>query len=462
MKATAGKHEATCYNDHIAGVFAYCDNTGMDVIYRSQKGRCTQKEEDMKEITLQEVLAAREARWHLQQRLLNQFHKPLLCFTMNIAGPVKRSREGDLAFRWALSALRLRLGGNLMYQELTDAPTGMEAALVCDLPPQTLKDLAVELETATPVGRLFDMDVIGPDGEKLSRGLPRTCLVCGGPVGPCARSRAHGLPAIQAATTKLLRDFAAEYLAELGVQALLQEVELTPKPGLVDRRNSGAHRDMDLPMFRRSAHSLRPYFQQAVQLGMERSDCMELLQKAGLAAERTMLETTGGVNTHKGAVYAFGIFLAALGSCLVRGGDVFDCSASLAQAGLPPENTHGTAAKARYGVSGARGEAMAGFPQARLGQRLLREHEGELIPVLLMLLARVEDTNLLHRGGQEGLAFVQQSARDILDGPKDEYLQRLEELDEQCIGKNLSPGGSADLLALSLLMDSTRDIWQES
>lgn len=413
----------------------------------------------MREITLQEVLEAREARWHLQQRLLKAYQKPLLCFTMNIAGPVKRSREGDYAFRWALFALQQRLGEKLIRLELTDAPTGLEAALVCDISAEVLKDLAVELETAAPVGRLFDMDVIDLDGGKLSRGVPRTCLVCGGPVGPCSRSRAHGLPAIQAATEELLRGFAADHLADLGVQALIQEVELTPKPGLVDCRNSGAHTDMDLTMFRRSAHSLQPYFRRAVQLGMEQADCMKALQKEGLVAEQTMFAATGGVNTHKGAIYAFGIFLAALGSCLVRGGDVFARSAELARAGLPPENTHGTTVKMRYGAPGARGEAMAGFPQARMGQRLLREHEGDMVPALLTLLARVEDTNLLHRGGQEALRFVRKSAEEILSGPKADYVQRLEELDDQCIKKNLSPGGCADLLALSLLMDSTMDIW---
>ena len=172
-----------------------------------------------------------------------------------------------------------------------------------------------------------------------------------------------------------------------------------------------------------------------------------------------MLEATGGINTHKGAVYAFGIFLAALGNCISRGGDVFEVSAALAKAGRPPENTHGTAVKSRYGAGGARGEAMAGFPQAQMAQRLLRENGGDLLPVLLNLLAQVEDTNLLHRGGQEGLALVQQAARNILDGARETYVRGLEQLDGLCIEKNLSPGGCADILALSLLMDSTQDIW---
>lgn len=415
----------------------------------------------MREITLLEVLDAREARATAQKRLLEQYKKPLLGLNMNIAGPVKRSGLIDLAFRAALDELRRSLGSVILHEELTDAATGLEAIWVCDLPAEEIKSLAMKIETAKPAGRLYDLDVIGLDGTKLSRSTPRTCLVCGGPVGPCSRSRAHGLDAIRAATDALLRNFAAEYLADLAVQALVDEVNLTPKPGLVDRRNSGAHNDMDLNMFHRSAHCLRPYFHQAATLGMEQEHCMKKLQQAGLRAETAMLEVTGGINTHKGAIYAFGLILAALGSTLVRGGDIFALSAALAQAGFPPKgNTHGAAAKARYGVSGARGEALSGFPHARSAQQLLRQHSGDPLPALLTLLTKVEDTNLLHRGGMDGLQFVQREAASILAGNPANYTSSLLSLDDECIARNLSPGGSADLLALALLLDSTRDIWQ--
>lgn len=405
----------------------------------------------MGEVGLQEVLDAREARVHRQQRLAAKFKRPLLGVTMNIAGPVKRSGLVDFAFWETLTELREQMGAGLLHEELTDAATGLEAILVCELPAEELKALAVGLETVRPVGRLCDLDVIGLDGQKLSRKTPRTCLVCGGPAAPCARSRAHGLPAVQAATAGLLREFAPARLSELAVRALIDEVELTPKPGLVDRLNNGAHRDMDLAAFHRSAGSLGPYFRRAVELGMERADCMVPLQQAGLEAERVMLAATGGVNTHKGAIYAFGLLLAAMGAVLVGGGDLFETAAALAAAGLPSgAETHGSLAKARYGASGARGEALAGFPHARRAWAVLAG-DGPYA-ALLWLLAELEDTNLLHRGGPEGLRFVQSEARAILRGPSEEYVARLEALDSACIARNLSPGGSADLLSLCWML----------
>ena len=406
----------------------------------------------MREITLQEVLDARENRASSQKRLLAQYGKPLLGLTMNIAGPIKRSALGDFLFQQTLWELWERVGGDIVHEERLDAATGLEAILVCGLPAEEVKALAVELETARPAGRLLDLDVIGIDGEKLSRGTPRTCLVCGGPAGPCARSRAHGLAAIGEATESLLRDFAVSRLGELAVEALIFEVDLTPKPGLVDRRNSGAHRDMDRAMFHRSARALESYFRQAVLLGMERSDCMPALQAAGLAAEETMLAATGGVNTHKGAVYGFGLLLAAMGSRLVRGGDVFETAAALARAGLPPaEDTHGGRARRRYGAVGARGEALAGFPHVRRAQESMHAHG--VSGALLTLLAEVEDTNLLHRGGREGLRFVQEEAQKILAAHETAWPALLEGLDDECVARNLSPGGSADLLAMALLIE---------
>ena len=146
----------------------------------------------MREITLQEVLDAREARAERQRRLLAQWGQPLLSCTLNIAGPVKRSALGDFLFRETLRALEGALGDRLLHRETLAAETGPEALLVCALPAEAVKALGESLEDAGPAGRLLDLDVIGPEGEKRSRRSPRPCLVCGGPAGPCARSRAHG------------------------------------------------------------------------------------------------------------------------------------------------------------------------------------------------------------------------------------------------------------------------------
>ena len=398
--------------------------------------------------TLEEILRARDTRAASQRRLLNAYHLPLVSFTMNIAGPVKRTPLVELAFDAGLKELQAALGQPIA-AEVIRPHTGCEALLVYDRPAAELKAACLKLETAAPVGRLYDLDVLDVDGTKLSRPQQRTCLVCGAPVTACSRSRAHGLEAVTARTDEILTDFAAGFLASLAAEALEQEVRLTPKPGLVDQRNTGAHSDMDLPLFLRSIDVLTPYFRQMTMLGLTGADAAQL-QALGVEAEAAMFRATGGVNTHKGALFSFSVLLSALGRSLTMGGNVFSHAAAITAQLTPPKHTNGTAVAERYQVGGARAEAMAGFPTVRQAAALLEHHDP--LTVLLWLMAHTEDSNLYHRGGAEGAAFVKQQAAAILQAPPENRPVQAEALDQALIARKLSPGGCADLLALALFL----------
>ena len=400
-------------------------------------------------VTLKDILRARDTRADAQRRLLQAHRLPLVSFTMNIAGPVKSSPLIELAFDAGLAALYGTLGQPVTAEIIRPA-TGCEALLVYDRPAAALKAACLTLETTVPIGRLYDLDVLDTDGSKLSRPEPRACLICGRPVTVCSRSRAHGLDAIVGRTHEILADFAAGYLAGLAAKALTEEVCLTPKPGLVDERNNGAHSDMDLPLFLRSIDVLTPYFRQITALSLSGADAAAL-QAAGLEAEAAMFRTTGGVNTHKGALFSFSVLLSSLGRCLRLGGDVFDRSAALTAALLPPQGTNGSAVALRHQVGGARAEALAGFPTAWQAAVLLQTHDP--LTALLWLMAHTEDTNLYHRGGAEGATFVKEQAAAILAAPPEQRVTLTQALDDALIDRWLSPGGSADLLALALFLN---------
>lgn len=405
-------------------------------------------------LSMMALLEAREQRMFRQQVMLDRHHLPLISVSMNIPGPIKRDKLIELAFDSVLEQLPAAVE-----LEVLRADTGCEALLCCNLPAEQLKDLCQQLEEASPIGRLYDLDVLTPEGEKLSRAVPRTCLICGKPAFPCARSRAHSVEELTAAVWTLLKDHAAKQLADRAVSALVEEVELTPKPGLVDAANNGSHPDMDLPLFQKSAESLRPYFEQAVLLGMESSDCAAALQQAGLLAEQTMFTVTGGINTHKGAVFGMGLLLAALGSCLVREENIFDRAAELAKGCKKSAAvTHGSLVLQKHGAGGARLEAEQGFPTVQYGFRILSE-TGDRHTAFLSLLLHCADTNLLYRGGSEGLAFAQDWAKRVLATPKEQRLPLLKEMDAAFIERNLSPGGTADLFAMTLLLDKAKNIW---
>lgn len=414
-------------------------------------------------VALPEMLDARERRAALQRALLERYRLPLVCLSMNIPGAIKRTPCIRLLFDEGLRRFDA-LGFPLRRRLVLDAATGCEAFLAVHADAGALKAAAVRLEEGFPAARLLDFDVLLPGGEKLSRGEPRRCLLCDRPAAECARSRNHGLAALVQKTQALLHDFTAALLAQDARDALLSELYATPKPGLVDGNNSGAHDDMDLPLFEASAEALLPYFRQAVLHGLSRGG-MAALRRAGRAAEKAMFAATRGVNTHKGMVYSMGLLLSGMGRALAEGGDAVahaaalareDAEAMLLRARSAPD-TNGARVLAAYGARGAQGEAAAGFPHALLALERISFYRAQnagnpAALALCDLMAVVEDTNLLHRGGPAGLAFAQAAAARIGRLPMEEREAALLALDGEMIARRLSPGGSADLLALGLLL----------
>ena len=396
------------------------------------------------------MLLARDRRASRQAALLSRYGCPVISFTMNIAGPVKDSPLIRYAFRSGLRQLEALPCAQLCWEAIFE-PTGPEALLVYETQDaRLLKAFCIRLESEGEAGRLFDLDVLDANGEKLSRETGRTCLVCGGPVSVCSRSRAHGLEAITARTGAILEAFAAETLGEMAENALLAEVHFTPKPGLVDEANNGAHRDMDVPLFERSAHALRPCFEEFVRLGIQGAS-PAALQQAGVRAEQAMFAATGGVNTHKGAIYSGALLLHAAGRLLSgeEEGDLCELAAQTAAAIPAPTGTHGAAVRAQCG--GIRTEAVSGYPTAQAVLRQLRQ-SGPL-DALLLSMSRLDDSTLWHRGGAEGAQLVRSRAADILAAPASEREARTRRLDAELIERNLSPGGSADLLAMAFFLE---------
>lgn len=273
------------------------------------------------------------------------------------------------------------------------------------------------------------------------------------------------------------READARWLARLARQALIAEAELTPKPGLVDRRGSGAHTDLSLELLRRSATAIEPYLREmaVVSRGLRPSQAIrEQLATIGRQAERAMLEATRGSNAHKGAIWALGLLVSARAMC---GGGVPQSSAVLAIAttaaeiasfedrAMPRLVSHGDAVTRRFGVTGARGEARSGFPHVmsvtlpvlRRRRQSGAPEEVARLDALLSTMARLDDTCLLHRGAEEGLAAAKEGALAVErsgGAGTAAGARRLRALDASLLKLNISPGGSADLLAAALFLDA--------
>ncbi len=298
----------------------------------------------------------------------------------------------------------------------------------------------------------------------------------------------------------------ANQVGDLAADALLLELGTWPKPGLVSHVDSGSHADMNAEHFHASAEALRPFFARLFEAGAAGAE-MGQLRAIGRTAEQAMLEATGGVNTHRGAIFGLGLLCAAAGAAQQPQAVSSDCRATAAAArgdvppgnrdghpttrnippiispddlgafvrqrwgadilaGPRPSRSHGVLALQRYGAGGARAEAAAGFPDVyRVGLPALRtgsrlsggKANAARVQTCFALIAQVDDTNLLHRSGLTGLRFARQAARGFLERGGvgcDEWEQHAIKIHQDFVARRLSPGGSADLLAVTLLVSA--------
>lgn len=260
------------------------------------------------------------------------------------------------------------------------------------------------------------------------------------------------------------KQYLAETLAQMAVSALIEEVSLTPKPGLVDEKDQGAHQDLTLEMMVGSAQSLQSTFYEMAMAAFNEGPSQTLREQIGeigRRGEKVMLQFTGGVNTHKGAIWSLGLLTAA---AAFHGG-MADEETICFTAGkiaryedryIPRTITNGMKAIHKFGVNGARVEAQMAFPHIRqYSLPMLKStvhktnYEQAKHFSLLSLIAHLDDTCLLHRGGLEGLNYAKNQAKQIIASAN---LQELEKMNQSFIARNLSPGGSADLLAATIYL----------
>lgn len=248
-------------------------------------------------------------------------------------------------------------------------------------------------------------------------------------------------------------------VADLAERALRLELDTTPKPGLVDRRDNGAHKDMDYALMSKSISALRPYL---TRLAVESAKDIDpaKIKEIGIEAEKAMLKATSGVNTHKGALFCIGLSVAAASCLACSTGSVeaysFKELVSRAASEIPSaRGTHGAEAKRSFKAVGALENARAAYPELfadwlpyylSLECDPFRCHK-----TLLHIMTTLDDTNILHRRGAEGLAHAEAEAARLLE---DFSESGLSSLNKDFIRENISPGGSADMLSLTIFIES--------
>lgn len=451
-------------------------------------------------LTLHEILAANEQRVLRQNEFRQKYNATVVSITINIPGEMKDSpvirRLCDFAVAQVNKCLTI-----IAYERINTA-VGPEAILAVGKSADEVKKIAISIEEQWSFGRLLDIDVIAANGGHKDRadfktGL-RNCLLCEQPAVICMREKRHSLDDLRAAVGVLTDKFlafetrnigqAAESIGSIAVEAMLFEVSATPAPGLVDRVNSGAHQDMDFYSFMASSAALATTMARCAQAGLRHegklSSLLPVLRHIGLEGEGRMRAATGGVNTHKGLLFSLGIVAAAVG-WLVKQRDgrietLFSTVALITEGiverelgGINQATDSFSAGERLYikcGTTGIRGEMEKGLPSVKdralpclrkaLSQGLpLNE---ALVQTLLALMECVDDTTVMNRHNPDILInWLRPRVAEVLAAGgsyTQQGLRRVALFDKECITHNISPGGAADLLAITWFAHRTEEL----
>ncbi len=433
-------------------------------------------------------MEAREQRMALKKSL-GEKGLPCLSFSLNIPGFPKSSSTIKRFFGLCLTELKYHLRSHLIEIHLK------EAVEICDpagdfflvpfsegrLSLPNIKLICEDFEEHHPCGRFLDVDINDQLGNILSSGKSKLCFFCQAqPAIECRRANFHDQEEVRTYMFEKMADYCrvrreaqiAKRLSSFALRAILSEISLTPKPGLVDKLSNGSHADMDFQTFINSSAAISGWFEELFRVGLNFKDdkltkALPVIRNIGLQMESAMYEVTDHVNTQKGIIFLMGISLFSCGILYAESdrfemdlfrGIVKDICKNLVRKELTntakPENSHGEDVFQKYGFSGARGEAESGFEtvfEIGLPQlaNMLKMNDQALTNCFLAIASRNNDTNILYRGGPDELKSFQELCKTALDCFADTNYAAIGEF---CWQKNISPGGSADLLAISIFL----------
>lgn len=449
---------------------------------------------DTKTKTLNKILEARENRASLRINFAGKGYNSL-SLSLNIPGYPKSNDLVSSFFKEVLNDLKIYLEANriqIINKEELKITDEAGDFYITSIPFQRadiehIKQVTERFEESYKLGRLIDVDIFNVDAQPVSSGKKKLCYYCGKHSAiSCMREKRHTYKEIRgkifADVQMYLEDSKKKRfvrkISMLALKALLYEVSLTPKPGLVDFENSGSHSDMNYFTFLNSSAALSAYFRDFCLLGYNFSgnykEILPKIRQIGLQTEKAMFEATGNVNTQKGLIFLFGICLFSISKIYSENIKFTDAefrkivkkiTKNIVKNELNSSTnnkTHGEKVFGKFGTigTGVRYEVENAFPtifetalpyfNENLNHKIYKNSDKlqEILQTgLLKIMSQNNDTNILYRSNLETLNFVKKSAKKAVKN-----IEEFKNLCEYCKVKNISPGGSADLLAVSLLI----------
>lgn len=442
-------------------------------------------------------LMDRDKRVEHQEELLKKYKgSTLATVRVNYPGIEKSNFITDSIVKIICNEISIYHRKEIIFTEEYKSREGYIGHFIFNDNHNNIKKAMINLEENHILGRCVDIDVyylkkdekygfdqvIGMSRSDLTL-TSRKCFLCDEEARVCSRAQSHSLEEIKKYFEEKFEEYnewikqreALAYdISQLALKGIISEVSTIPSFGLVSPSTMGSHKDMDYYTFLDSSFAIVPYLKEMALIGYsykEPKEIFKAIRKVGVACENAMFSATKGVNTHKGMIFLVGITVAAVMKTLYekqnfnRIQEIIkamceDILSDFENIDTKSHLTHGEKLYRDYGFTGIRGEVKAGLPivfNSVLPRFISSKVNGHDLysETLLYLMAEVEDSTIVHRQNISKLKEIQLKSKEILEmGGLQSDIGRKAALDfeEQCINDNVSPGGSADMLALIIFL----------
>ena len=325
--------------------------------------------------------------------------------------------------------------------------------------PVLIKKQMVSIEDHHELGRFIDLDVYDKEGTITFREQKRKCIICDNQASVCIRNHNHSNNEIMGIIEKKVKAFYEKNISQILNQSIMEELNLDPKFGLVTPYTSGSHPDMNYELMIKAKEAIIPYLMEMFYetfKNMKENDLVINLQNIGKSAETAMFKATKGINAYKGLIFNLGLMISSIGYKLSRyeKRTIFEISQSFAKQLFLnydySSKSYGDKAFLEHSIKGVRGEALSGFSTVKKAlNKLVDLSSYSKIKTLIYLIINSEDTSMYQRAGsfERYLSVKKMFAELDLNNAKD-----IKRINDYCIANNLSFGGSADLLVLTIFI----------
>ena len=415
---------------------------------------------------ISDILTAREQKLFEVKKHLSNNHVTLL-IKANIPGQNKNTSEAY--FLVNLFSLQIQKSFQVVQFISKDGMDGpYDIITIKGISAIDFKYKSVEIENIHPLGRFIDLDVFANKPVSISRDTlnlePRKCYICQKDAHRCSREKRHSIGILLKHIENAVRDYLKTEIKKAIKHSMIKELDLEDKFGLVTKSSSGSHHDMDYELMLKSQDAIIPYLTEIFMLGYHSNDLETLLEKSrplGIKAEEKMLEVTQGVNTYKGLIFILGLSLLSTGYAIKNHQpyneiytNVSKMTHSIYKDFDKKGQTSGLKAYETYKLSGIRGEVFCGLPSVVSAIKLLtNERDETLREVLKHLIIVSEDTVFLNRASTlENYHSIKQLFKktDLTN------TENLKKLNQKMIEQNISFGGSADLLIVTIFLNTIK------